>query len=96
MSLFLATLCGRRELAAQSPMVVLPGQGHMQGRLVKDTSGLETLGAGGDRVGGILALPLQADPLLLQAQVGCGTVEVHLRAFPQLLRDGNSGGAGIL
>ena len=60
-----------------------------------DASGLEALEAGGDRVGGVLASPLQADLLLLQAQVGCGTVEVPLHAFTQLLRNGNSGGAGI-
>lgn len=61
-----------------------------------DTGGLEALEAGGDRVGGVLALPLQVDLLLLQAQVGCGTVEVPLHAFTQLLGNGNSGGAGIL
>lgn len=61
-----------------------------------DASGLEALEVGDDGAGGVLALPMQADLLLLQAQVGCGTVDVHLHTFTQLMWDGNSGGTGIL
>lgn len=44
----LCLIFGHRELAAQGPAVVLPGQGHVEGLLVDDACGLELLELGGD------------------------------------------------
>ena len=82
-NLALSPVVGHRELAAQGPAMVLPGQGHVEGLQVADARGLKLLEVGGDRAGGVLALPLQTD-WLLQARVGSGAVEVHLHALAQL------------
>jgi hypothetical protein len=75
--------------------VILPGQGHVEGLHVDDSGRLKLLEVGDYRASGVLALPLQAD-LLLQARVGCGTVECHLCALTQLHWGGNGGCSGLI
>ena len=89
-NLTLSLMVGCRELAAQGPAMVLPGQGHVEGLLVVDARGLKLLECGGGGAGRVLALPPKGD-WLLQARVRSGAVEVHLHALMQLSQRGNRG-----